>query len=63
MSMLWLGVALLVTLHTAWTLAHAIVHKGARSDGLITPHSTAVFVWGGVVLLVLVQGGYLLVQL
>lgn len=60
MNLLWLGVAMVVLLHTVWTVAHALTNKGRRVAGVVTPDRTLPFVWLAVCLLAIWQGAYIL---
>lgn len=48
MSTTWFVIAMLVLLHTVWTIAHAIANKGQLTKGAATPHKTLPYVWGAV---------------
>ena len=48
MSTTWLVIAMLVLLHTVWTIAHAITNNGRMTSGTVTPHRTLPYVWGAV---------------
>lgn len=63
MTILWLTVIAVVTLHTAWTVAHAVANKGERTAGALTPHALSPYVWGAVIAIALGQGVYLLLTL
>lgn len=63
MTILWLTIAAGVTLHTAWTVAHAVANKGERTSGVLTPHATSPYIWGAVIAIALAQGVYLLLTL
>ncbi len=49
MSITWFVIAMIVLLHTAWTLANAITNKDGLVKGPITPHNSLPYVWGAVV--------------
>ena len=55
MSTTWLVIAMLVLLHTVWTLAHALTNNGRLTKARITPDTTLPYVWGAVVLIALGQ--------
>lgn len=48
MSMMWFVIAILVLLHTVWTLAHALTNNGQLTDGVFTPHAILPYLWGAV---------------
>ena len=60
MNITWLVIAMLVLLHTVWTLANALANNGQIVKGTFTPHKTLPYVWGGVSLVALVQIAYVL---
>lgn len=62
MSTTWIVIAMLLLLHTAWTIAHAITNKGQTTQGLFTPDKTLPYVWGGVSLVALAQVVFILVR-
>ncbi|MBN48248.1 MAG: hypothetical protein CMN85_01820 [Spongiibacteraceae bacterium] len=55
MSTIWLVIAMLVLLHTVWTIAHALTNNGQLTEGKITPHTSLPYVWGGVSIIALGQ--------
>ncbi len=58
MTPLWMTIAAILLLHTAWSIAHAIVNKGRFTEGYLTPNRTLPFLWGAVSILAIVQIAY-----
>lgn len=61
MSMTWLAIAMLLLLHTVWTLANALTNNGRIVEGTFTPHKTLPYVWGGTSIIALLQIVYTLI--
>jgi hypothetical protein len=61
MTITWLVIAMLVILHTVWTFANALTNYSQIVKGTFTPHKTLPYVWGGVLVIALVQIAYILI--
>lgn len=61
MNTTWFVIAMLLLLHTAWTIANAITNKGQLTEGAVTPHATSPYLWGAVSLLAIGQMLFILI--